>query len=443
MLCAIQEGQSVEMADTAKSINYIQTELIPGMVERGQLTIDGIDSKETVHLDSVEAKPLQADGTFMLTVLYKVKVTLSSASDDRLRQEHALVVKITPQCSEQMYIGCQFDTLFENETTAYTSIIPTLGKADLYPKYFYSHRKPFEAVMVLSDYSVDGWKMAPMVVNLPLEYCLLAARELGRFHGECYALKEQHRDLFDSIIGKFKEARYGSDPGNMKWMDIMKTGPVRAVKATRESRFGELVPDEFLQKISDLLSDPWEYQIKCVLPEEPLAVICHGDYLRNNIAFKFADAKMPDKPTHAMMFDFQTLRYASPMIDFATFIANSTGYEVREKHFETIFKAYHNELVQTLCSITGTEPGDLPQHYSYESFQREFTHYYIYGFLIASSFLMILHEPMENIFQAEEWTVEETIEDAMKRGGAALDKELVAMVYEIYKLHTQFGIDLR
>lgn len=41
-------------------------------------------------------------------------------------------------------------------------------------RYFYSHRKPFEAVMVLSDFSIDGWKMAPMVVNLPSEYCLLA-----------------------------------------------------------------------------------------------------------------------------------------------------------------------------------------------------------------------------------------------------------------------------
>lgn len=75
----------------------------------------------------------------------------------------------------------------------------------------------------------------------------------------------------------------------------------------------------------------------------------------------------PDKPTHAMMFDFQTLRYASPMIDFATFIANSTGYDVREKHFETIFKTYHDELVQTLCSIIECDQGDLPQHYRWGS----------------------------------------------------------------------------
>lgn len=411
------------------------------MVERRELTIDGIGAEDPVRLDYVEAKPLQADGTFMLTVLYKVKVELSSVKDEKIKQERRLVVKITPQCTEEMFTGCQFDTLFENETTAYTDIIPTLGKTELYPKYFYSHRKPFECVMVLSDYSTEGWKMAPMVVNLPLDYCLLAVRELGRFHGECYALKEQQRGAFDSMISKFKEARYGTDLGNMKWAEIMKAGPVRALKVTRESIFNESIPEEFLQKIAKLAADPWEYSKKSVKPEEPLAVICHGDYLRNNIAFKFADGEHPDKPTHAMMFDFQTLRYASPMIDLAVFIANSTGYDVRQKHFETIFKTYHDELVQTLCSIIKANPADLPQHYSYESFLKEFTRYYIYGFLIATSFLMILHEPLENPFEMEEWTMEETLQDTMTRGGAKLDREFAGMVYEMYKLHQRFDMD--
>lgn len=429
------------MNDTAKSINYIQTELIPGLVERRQLTIDGIGVDDSVRLDCVEAKPLQADGTFMLTVLYKVKVELSSVKDETVKQERRLVVKITPQCSEEMYTNCQFDTLFENEMTAYTEIIPALGKTEHYPKYFYSHRKPFEAVMVLSDYSTEGWRMAPMVVNLPLDFCLLAVRELGRFHGECYALKEQQPDSFESMISKFKEARYDNDLGDMKWLTVMKTGPVRALKATRESIFNESIPEEFLQKLAELAADPWEYQKKSVKPAEPLAVICHGDYLRNNIAFKFADEKAPGKPTHAMMFDFQTLRYASPMIDLATFMANSTGYDVRQKHFETIFRTYHDELVQTLCSIIKANPDDLPQHYSYESFLREFTRCFIYGFLIAASFLMILHEPMENIFEAEQWPIEEIIRDTMTRGGAKLDRELAAMVHDIYKLHQRFGME--
>ncbi|XP_055640386.1 uncharacterized protein LOC129777856 [Toxorhynchites rutilus septentrionalis] len=431
------------MDDAVQSISYIKTELIPGMVERQELTIDGAHDNDgaAVRLESVEAWPLQADGTFMLTNLFKAKVVFSNRNSPDVRQEHRLVIKITPAVTEEIYISCQFDTLFENEALAYTDIIPALGKSELYPKYFYSHRKPFNAVMVLSDFSVDGWKMAPMVVNLPLEYCLLAAQELGRFHGECYALKEQKRDLFENIINKFKESRYGADMQSLKWMEVMRTVPKRLVKAVRESIFKDLIPEEYLQKLVLALDDMWNKLKLAVQPKEPLAVICHGDFLRNNMAFKYCDKTNPDKPTHVMMFDFQTLRYASPMIDFAVFIAVSTGYDVRKKHFETIFRTYHDKLVETLCCVTQTNPVDLPKHYSYESFQREFATYYTYGFKIASSFLMILYEPVDNVMAMESMTVEETIADSMRRGGPALDRELVAMVYEMYKMHTRYNMD--
>lgn len=428
------------MNDPAKTIDFINQELIPGMVKRRELTLDDV-AGETI-LEQVETSPLQSNGTFMLTLPFRAKVTLVSKNDPKKRREYRLVVKITPPVLPEMYASCQFDTLFDNETVAYTEIIPTLGKAELYPKYFYSHRKPLEAVMVLSDFSTDGWKMAPMVVNLPLEYCLLAARELGRFHGECYGLKEIKREQFETLVGKFKESRYGA-PTDPTWMEIMKVGPQRALKATRESIFGSRVPEEYLAKLGVLLQDPWSHQQLCVRPVEPLAVICHGDYLRNNIAFKYADEQHPDKPTHVMMFDFQTLRYASPMIDFTAFIANSTGYDVREKHFETIFRAYHGELVATLGSIIGANPADLPQHYSYESFLKEFARYYTFGFQIATSFLPILHEPMEHVFANVEMDLADSLADAWRRGGAALDKELAAMVYEMYRLHQRFGMDPR
>lgn len=49
-----------------------------------------------------------------------------------------------------------------------------------------------------------------------------------------------------------------------------------------------------------------------------------------------------------MMFDFQTLRYSSPMVDLATFLANSTGTDVRSTHFSFIFKAYHEEVIRAM-----------------------------------------------------------------------------------------------
>lgn len=50
-----------------------------------------------------------------------------------------------------------------------------------------------------------------------------------------------------------------------------------------------LIPEEFLQKIEQELAEPIKFGRRAVEPKEPLAIICHGDYLRNNIAFKYQD----------------------------------------------------------------------------------------------------------------------------------------------------------
>jgi hypothetical protein len=64
-----------------------------------------------------------------------------------------------------------------------------------------------------------------------------------------------------------------------------------------------------------------------------------------------------------MMFDFQTLRYASPMIDLAVFLANSTGTDVRSTHFAFIFKTYHEEVIKTLMFTLKKFRQDIPEIY--------------------------------------------------------------------------------
>ncbi|XP_050069954.1 uncharacterized protein LOC126558059 [Anopheles maculipalpis] len=433
------------MNDTSQKEAYVRDVLIPGMVARGQLSFtDHLPEGVTVQLKSVDVKPLVTNG-FMLTIPFVVTVVLEQNpqhGEDTKPETLHLIVKITPDCNEEMYASCQFETLFENEMVAYTEIIPSLGKAERYPRYHHCERKPMEAVMVMSDFSFSGWKMAPMVVNLPLDYIMLAVTELGRFHGECYGMKEARRPQFDSIIAKFKESRFAADISDLTWKAVMTVAPKRAIKSLRESRFQGLVPDAYLEKLAHLYADPWEHAKRKVLPREPLAVICHGDYLRNNMAFRYEDAKDPDRPTQVMMFDFQTLRYASPMIDYTVFLANSTGYAEREHHFETIFQTYHRELVQTVARIVGvSDPTELPPYFSYDSFHRELAEYYSYGFNIASSFLMILHEPMEISFTENILTEEESVADAWTRGGEPLNRELAAMVYEMYQLHQKYGLD--
>ncbi|XP_049529526.1 uncharacterized protein LOC125947958 [Anopheles darlingi] len=452
------------MTDTSHKEAYIRDALIPGLVRRAILTFTAEDApvRRNATLKSVVVKPLVTNG-FMLTIPFKVTVVLEEApvggvtngkpstmagdrttnGDESHKTETLhLVVKITPDCNEEMYLSCQFETLFENEMIAYTEIIPTLGKVELYPRYYHCERKPSEALMVMSDFSFSGWKMAPMVVDLPLDYIVLAVKELGRFHGECYGMKEVRPEQFERIRRKFKESRYAVDVTDETWLTIMLAAPKRAIQAAKESRFAAEIPDEYLAKLGRLFEDPWEHAKRKVVPREPMAIICHGDYLRNNMAFRYDDAKDPEKPTQVMMFDFQTLRYASPMIDYATLLANSTGYGVREHHFETIFRLYHRELVETVTRIVGvSDVNDLAPHFSYESFHRELAEYYSYGFNIASYFLMILYEPMEVAFTEVQMTCEEAERDAWQRGGEPLNRELAAMIYEMYQLHSKYGLD--
>lgn len=61
-----------------------------------------------------------------------------------------------------------------------------------------------------------------------------------------------------------------------------------------------------------------------------------------------------------MMFDFQTLRYSSPMVDFITYTANSTGVDVRGPNFERMFKVYHDSLISSFCKGANLDEESVP-----------------------------------------------------------------------------------
>lgn len=105
-----------------------------------------------------------------------------------------------------------------------------------------------------------------------------------------YGLKQTDRDTFDTLVGQLQESRFRLEHSNPKWERKLRNGPKRAFKSVRnhpDSR--KLVPESFLAKLEAMLDNTYQYQRDCVQPKEPLAVLCHGDFLRNNIAFKYSD----------------------------------------------------------------------------------------------------------------------------------------------------------
>lgn len=183
---------------------------------------------------------------------------------------------------------------------------------------------------------------------------------MGRFHGLFYGLKLNDPKQFQEISKQFEESRFRNEKTSHEWDTVMRIGPKRATRSVRNHPDdSSYVPESFLQKLEIVLDDPYNYQKRMVQPKEPFAVLCHGDYLRNNIAFKY-DAN--ENPIDSMMFDFQTIRYSSPMIDLSEFIATSTGTDVRTKNFDYIFSTYYTELIKAI--LGAVESDKIPSYFT-------------------------------------------------------------------------------
>lgn len=56
-----------------------------------------------------------------------------------------------------------------------------------------------------------------------------------------------------------------------------------------KSELKNVIPKEFLKNLEELLEDPYAYQKKKTFSSGPFHTYCHGDFLRNNIAFKYEE----------------------------------------------------------------------------------------------------------------------------------------------------------
>lgn len=321
----------------------------------------------------------------------------------------------------------KLDQQFQNEVIAYEKVLLFLGEfgeiSELFPRYLHGSANPegdpSKYFIVLENLKPQGFQLSPEVLNLDYDHCALAFKKLGVYHAASFTARHSNPKEFDKITKNLIETRIFEDKQEEWWYNFVGSLD-RAAKPLLDK--GEKV-EEIKNFREKLKKDVYTY-IKNVLTsiKEPMAVICHGDFCRNNILFKYENGKLVD----SVFFDLATIRYGSPMLDFCFFFFLNCSEDSRKIHKEEYLRIYHDALTKASKGVK------VP---SLEEFREEFRQKAIIGLLLCSFFKPAMMDPAPfNAFEEVHKSEEEKSVLVLKRGGEQGTLVISSMLREFIEL---------
>ena len=378
--------------------SWVEQQLVPTMIAYGSF---GNRSKQSVETTKCKVThKATGDDHFTSNILF---INLELKFEHQAPQAYSLFVKVPPEDPQyRKYVDT--DVLFHNETVMYTEVIPFVEEflrkrqvvllGEVLAKCYYAESGAACAgrsdIVVLEDMRPRGFTPSAERLVLDYDHCVVALRQLARYHAMFYGLKKLETSRFHAMVKNIRKKKFGcASPEDMNY--FYKKTSYRAVKYLEDRQEMDQVT---LDRLKDRLEDANQLLADLVAPKEPLAVLCHGDFCRNNILFRYDSGK----PCDAILFDLQVVNYASPVIDLSVFMYMNTSSELRTQHWDDLFGEYHATLTGTLAHILGCSAEELLPDYGLEEFQKEFVEHGFYGYMICSFFLAeMLVDPEDQV----------------------------------------------
>lgn len=135
---------------------------------------------------------------------------------------------------------------------------------------------------------------------------------------------------------------------------------------------------------SELLADVMQTMRRMIVPVEPQAVLCHGDFNRNNLLFLYDES---DRPVDALAYDMAAVRYGSPAIDLSLFLYLNADRQTRDDHWDELLDAY--------CATLAMDAGDVPVP-DRDQLDAEMREHGFYGLVHVSYFVHIMLDETKN-----------------------------------------------
>jgi hypothetical protein len=261
----------------------------------------------------------------------------------------------------------------------------------LLPKCYYTSRKCKDSLIVLEDLENIGYRIGGnSLLLMEYDHIIMALEGLARLHAMSYAMKKKDpQGFYSRVVQKLKKGK--------KSCSEHKSRELMYAHAYFQSlQFAALQPLEMfamqhlngddkynscVERLNTLLEDTAGLIRNLLIPKEPLAVLCHGNFNMKNILFLHDSS---NKPVQVKFTDFRNVHYASPAIDLSLFLFLNASPELRSRNWVDFFSVYHQTLLKTVSDFLEIPQEELLPEYGVEAFKQEFSKHALYGYVVAA-----------------------------------------------------------
>lgn len=346
----------------------------------------------------------------------------------------------------------------KNEVTVYRDIVPffrkylrdsnsTLFNPDEWwtPRVYFADYGIFpelgdseETIVALENLKYSGYRMGPKI-DLDEDHLRLMIKNIALYHSMSYALRIRADPKLEKLSGSLAPFSFLSPEGEElgSYKRLISVGIQRLVNLVDNNEKYQF-DDEFVANVKKLkekhMKTPMIVMEKFLKRDNVFSIILHGDYVRNNVLFKYDEAEGFDNPRGVKMYDFQETRYATPVIDIAFFMYMNTPSKLREKLWDSLLLYYHENLIESLTSLLKCDKSDERlKPYSLENFLEHFAQHAFYGVAICLHYVPWIACPEEECAQIAHWfetdmNGDEFFNITQVCGGVAVDRRITGIV---------------
>jgi thiamine kinase-like enzyme len=274
---------------------------------------------------------------------------------------------------------------FENEIYFYNEILPVFrefqaekGITDPFdntPKFYDSIIEEEMEVLILGNMKTSGYSLHDRFNPMDQEHIRKIIKVYGKLHAISFALRDQKPEVFKELGGKLTDmmklsAKYIKPKEDRNTYEDI-------IKIAKEKK-----EDDVVAKLN-ILNERAKRQNEITDPNDPYAVILHGDCWNNNFMFKYANNNKT-KLLDVCFLDFQLSRLASPVYDLSYFLFTCLS-EDDIPNFDEIVNVYYESLSEFLRKL-GSDPDKM---FPFEELQKQWKRFSLFGLTMLPAIIKI------------------------------------------------------